>query len=342
MEVIAGEENFNVTLRESDAKFVFDFRDVYWNSRLQMEHSRLIGVIQDAAKARLQNAKIVGKTGLVDKRAAKDSHTCHQPRLIVADMMAGVGPFAVPLAMKNITTFANDLNPASYKYLVENSRSNKCERSLKCFNMCGRDFILSLADNGVAFDEVIMNLPQNASDFLDVFVGIGKRFDESNSETTSGREGFRLPRINVYGFSTHTHPIRDLAHRAAMTMQCDPQLLEMDLADCEKMLPVTKRMKHCATEAADEDNGCNGADGDRNACMRVGVSGGSGKGHIVRDVSPHKVMVCLSFYLPKEVAYGEPIIKGYSERYPGALNEDAFKFPAAASSFLGKRPRNKG
>jgi tRNA (guanine37-N1)-methyltransferase len=33
MEVIAGEENFNVELKESGAKFKFNFRDVYWNSR---------------------------------------------------------------------------------------------------------------------------------------------------------------------------------------------------------------------------------------------------------------------------------------------------------------------
>ena len=36
MEVLAGDANFEVIIKESNAKFAFDFRKVYWNSRLQM------------------------------------------------------------------------------------------------------------------------------------------------------------------------------------------------------------------------------------------------------------------------------------------------------------------
>ena len=36
MEILAGEENFKVVIKESNAKFTFDFSKVYWNSRLQM------------------------------------------------------------------------------------------------------------------------------------------------------------------------------------------------------------------------------------------------------------------------------------------------------------------
>ena len=38
-----------------------------------------------------------------------------------------------------------------------------------------RDFILSLCAEGQHFNEVIMNLPQSATDFLDVFIGLLKR-----------------------------------------------------------------------------------------------------------------------------------------------------------------------
>jgi len=40
-------------------------------------------------------------------------------------MFAGVGPFAIPAAKKGCVVHGNDLNPASYKYMVENSKKNK-------------------------------------------------------------------------------------------------------------------------------------------------------------------------------------------------------------------------
>ena len=65
---------------------------MYWNSRLQHEHSRLVGSF-----------------------AAED---------IVADVFAGIGPFALPDAKKGCGVLANDLNPSSFKYLVQNTNDN--------------------------------------------------------------------------------------------------------------------------------------------------------------------------------------------------------------------------
>ena len=39
MEVIAGKHDFDVRVKEHNVAFEFNFAEVYWNSRLQEEHS---------------------------------------------------------------------------------------------------------------------------------------------------------------------------------------------------------------------------------------------------------------------------------------------------------------
>lgn len=93
MEVLAGDPDFIVDVSESNCRFKFDFSQVYWNSRLHSEHERLV------------------------KRFKEDD--------VVADVFAGVGPFAVPAAKKGCAVFGNDLNPNSAKYMLANSIENK-------------------------------------------------------------------------------------------------------------------------------------------------------------------------------------------------------------------------
>lgn len=77
--------------------------------------------------------------------------------LHVLDMMAGVGPFAVPIAMLNfnadrskkkkdqktpksreVKVYANDLNPASYRYLLMNINQNHVDPYITALNQDGR------------------------------------------------------------------------------------------------------------------------------------------------------------------------------------------------------------
>jgi tRNA (guanine37-N1)-methyltransferase len=112
MEILAGladEELFWVEHHESGCRFQFDFRKVYWNSRLHTEHERLI------AKFKQGQA--------------------------VADVFAGVGPFAIPAAKKGVLMFANDLNPESYKSLQHNTVLNKVSALCKAYNLDGVEFI---------------------------------------------------------------------------------------------------------------------------------------------------------------------------------------------------------
>nr|CCA26377.1 unnamed protein product [Albugo laibachii Nc14] len=163
MEILAGKDDFNVTVHESRAVFCFNYAEVYWNSRLQHEHARII---------RLFDAK----------------------RDVVCDMMAGVGPFAIPLARKGCVVYANDLNPHSYRYLLENIKRNKVAPKLSAWNLDGRDFVQTLLKQNKRFSQVLLNLPATAIEFLDVFVGGG--FDDWNDD--------ELPWIHCYCFTSAT------------------------------------------------------------------------------------------------------------------------------------------
>ncbi|KAJ1560609.1 tRNA(m(1)G37)methyltransferase, partial [Nowakowskiella sp. JEL0078] len=109
MELLAGDDDMIAETRESGCLFRFDFSKVYWNSRLQGEHDRLVKFFK--------------------------------PGEFICDGFAGVGPFALPAGKKGCVVFANDLNPTSYQYLCENIIANKLQGTVRAFNMDGRDFI---------------------------------------------------------------------------------------------------------------------------------------------------------------------------------------------------------
>lgn len=99
-EVLAGPDDLDVEVRENECVFRFDYSKVYWNSKLHGEHTRLIDLFR--------------------------------PGEVVCDVMAGIGPFAVPAGKKGVFVWANDYNPDSYRYLDESIKRNKvsCARAL--------------------------------------------------------------------------------------------------------------------------------------------------------------------------------------------------------------------
>lgn len=179
MELLAGEDNMVATVKECGCIFEFDFSKVYWNSRLQTEHKRL-----------------------VDTFSQND---------IICDMFAGVGPFAIPAAKKGCTVHANDLNPNSYEALLKNIKLNKVDRQIQAYNMDGREFVKSmvkkLSDSPTEeklFDHVVMNLPASAVQFLDVFKGL----------LTYNQSHPILPMVHCYCFSKAEDPIEDVKRQA--------------------------------------------------------------------------------------------------------------------------------
>lgn len=83
----------NVEVREEECIFTFNYSKVYWNTRLSTEHKRLVDLFN--------------------------------PGQVVCDVMAGVGPFAIPAGKKGVFVWANDLNPDSYSSMNNAVARNK-------------------------------------------------------------------------------------------------------------------------------------------------------------------------------------------------------------------------
>lgn len=159
IELLKGDADYQVEVKENGITFEFDFSSVFWNPRLIAEHERLVKMLN--------------------------------PNDILYDVFAGVGPFSIPAGKKRVKVLANDLNPHSHKWLEHNVQKNKVEKLVKTFNKDGRDFILEDIKNDLierlnATDHekysihIAMNLPALAVTFLDAFVGLLKGHENLN------------------------------------------------------------------------------------------------------------------------------------------------------------------
>lgn len=273
MNVLAGKDDLLVEQSESGCRFKFDFSKVYWNSRLNTEHERLI-----------------------------DAFKQHE---VVADVFAGVGPFAVPAGKREVVVLANDLNPESYKYLQENIKINHTEDFVKSYNLDGREFIREspnllrdwskespaikrtkivkrrkvdpasnekrvVREEHVAevnipkyVGQYVMNLPDSALTFLDEFVGLYSR-DPEIEKIVKNDPDFKLPVINCHcfeKFSPQEQPEPPLEVLHERVRQRIIKILDYDI-------PFEKF-----------------------------------NFHLVRRVAPTKPMFCVAFELPEEVAF---------------------------------------
>lgn len=163
MEVLAGDSNLETSLKENGCTFKLDFAKVYWNSRLETEHRRIV-------------------------RSLKAGD-------VLADAFCGIGPFTIPAAKEKRCkgVYANDLNPSSVEYLRKNAAANGLgEEEVRTSCSCARGFLRRLVrEEGVPISRVVMNFPSGAPEFLDVFRGL---YD-------AGRRGrVPLPVVHCYCF----------------------------------------------------------------------------------------------------------------------------------------------
>lgn len=125
---------------EHGTEFEFDFGEVYWNSRLQTEHRRVVQIMTAQGERQRNGSAASNSTTDCDlKKAASETgakpaakkvggvtikppsasalNASRAPVSFVLDPFAGVGPFAVPAAQSGCEVWASDLNPKSALYL---------------------------------------------------------------------------------------------------------------------------------------------------------------------------------------------------------------------------------
>lgn len=218
MEVIAGEEDFLVNVKENRCNFQFDFSKVYWNPRLCKEHERILELIK--------------------------------PGDILFDVFCGVGPFAVPAAKKKCKVFANDLNPESFKWLNHNVKQNKVNPKLfNSYNLDGREFIcdtfrefivnhckgIEKIDKGSKI-HITMNLPAMAVEFLKYFKGLIEDLelqDKLDCEIV----------VYVYCFATGDDPFSTAREMVCENIGKDISALITDVFDVRNVSPKKEMMR---------------------------------------------------------------------------------------------------
>ncbi|KAG5990482.1 tRNA(m(1)G37)methyltransferase [Claviceps pusilla] len=261
-EVLAGPDEMLVEVSEAGCVFRFDYSKVYWNTKLGTEHQRICAMFQ--------------------------------PGEVVADVMAGIGPFAAPAGKKGVFVWANDKNPESYKYLGEIVKRNKVTEFVRPFNEDGHDFIRRAADLVLeasrrgdcalvkpakvsrsappesrpeptripvppTIAHYVMNLPASALEFLHNFKGLYQGHEKLFSPHTETK----LPLIHAHCFAAKADdatPLDDICQRIYREIG-----LQLRPGDAEREGEVAI--------------------------------------HEVRDVAPAKRMFCATFRLPREVAF---------------------------------------
>ncbi len=139
LKYLAGEERTETLHLENGIRLKLDIAKVYFSPRLSYERLRLLSKVKEGE--------------------------------VIADLFAGVGPFAILMARnKSVKVYAIDINARAIEYLRENIKLNRLRGEVIAIH--GDAF--KVAPRGVA-DRVIMNLPRSSHEFLPLAFDVLKK-----------------------------------------------------------------------------------------------------------------------------------------------------------------------
>ncbi|PPQ63825.1 hypothetical protein CVT24_009775 [Panaeolus cyanescens] len=277
MELIAGEPEYVVEHHESDCRFTFDFTQVYWNSRLHTEHERLVALFQ--------------------------------PGEVVADVFAGVGPFAVPAARKGCAVLGNDLNPNSAKYLTKNVQDNRVADVVRVSCEDGRDFIRAsvLRVYDEPFPAYTGPKPSRSQEERErkkqqKLAAEGKAQVETGSSVNTDPNGQRR-RISHFVMNLPDSAITFLdAFRGILSdSNGGDSAGGRNLSGIYEEMPIVHC--HCFTRELESDKAMKDIRQRVEEKLGHSLDDSETSLHLVRSVAPNKEMYCISFRLPRAVAF---------------------------------------
>ncbi|PSC73269.1 tRNA (guanine(37)-N1)-methyltransferase 1 [Micractinium conductrix] len=285
MELLAGAEGTETEVRQHGARFRLDFAKVYWNSRLEREHQRLV------------------------ERFA--------PGEVVVDAMAGIGPFAIPAAAKGCLVYANDLNPASYEYLCINIGINRLGGKVLPFCADGRAFMRQAAAGQLDLTAAAVVVPPpkptkpkekgSKGQQQQQQPAAGQQQQQTAQQQTAEQqqEGAAAAAVAAAAAPNGTtsrcfqHLVMNLPAAAVEFLDALPGAFSPELW-AGQQLPLV----HVYTFAKGEDE---------LAGLRRRVEASLGgqleeepEVTVIRDVAPQKVFCCVTFRLPASIAFAEP------------------------------------
>ncbi|KDQ18257.1 hypothetical protein BOTBODRAFT_171915 [Botryobasidium botryosum FD-172 SS1] len=265
MEVIAGESDFVVEAHEANCKFTFDFSSVYWNSRLHTEHERLVSLFN--------------------------------PGDVIADVFAGVGPFAIPAAKKGCVVFGNDLNPSSAKYMQKNADDNQVNDRVRVSNVDGREYIRQIASEAWHRPFPPLGLPKSSK----------QRAREKRNQQQAKIDGpATAPDDLLPSRRRIDHFVMNLPGTALEFLDSFRGILAPFKALPDfKTIYDTMPMVHCHCFTKEIETADAITDIRRRAERALGHAlPEETTFHFVRAVAPKKDMYCVSFALPRDLALG--------------------------------------
>ncbi|KAI7750802.1 hypothetical protein M8C21_019708 [Ambrosia artemisiifolia] len=279
-EVLAGKPDMATEVKQYGATFKLDYGLVYWNSRLEHEHIRLVNKFNQGD--------------------------------VICDMFAGIGPFAIPAAQKGCLVYANDLNPDSVRYLKINADINKVNDNLHAYTMDARNFISQALAVPVG-ESKLGDSSLVSSAQCDTHEDIEANVKEQNSENgylsadcqeavkIKGSKNERIQTCVPFTNKSWEHIDHVIMNLPASALQ---------FLDVFKGLIQRKYWKgslpwiHCycfIRSNESQDLVVSEAESLLNAKIHRPVF------HRVRDVAPNKAMYCFSFRLPEEACINEEL-----------------------------------